>query len=452
MSSDVVEQVESLMVKTDRGMLTPDELFQEAGDALARAADVRDTRLCEAVARLALSPDLPAEHVVPLARSTFLWTRLDWGRAETGEEVLDAARRALLARVEDDVADADPVTVATLVGGFPSVWCPPVWIDRAMESDLGPEARATANAALLRTVVDHRGTEYAFRHLVEPFLDTATRHGVDLALSAHEHVGWRAHRVPRARRALRAYLLASVEGDEPGAVPLATRLSIDLDDAAAVEVVHRVTRTDPAAWREDASVLAFVLWVGGRRDAAGRVLEEFDAHACSGGWACVARHSLADYLRMSSGVVPPQVVASTRGAQEYRTGIASVGALVGRLALMRRDACAEVGDAEQARLSGVAVLRYHGYREYDLHLQAADLEFDVRLVDRVAVTPDELFATRVAVDACPPTPDDGFPRLVEGVVLYSRPSSAATTSNGRRTASSTGAPISAKGVSSSNPP
>lgn len=442
----VVERIERLLGQAERGMITPDELVGEACTIFEPAADARDAALGDAVARLALASDLRPEHVALLARLTFRWTRLDWWSAEPGERTLGPARRSLVARVEAELAAAGPETAAALVGGFPSAWCPPGWLDRAMASGLAPAARATANAALLRTAVDHRGAEPAFRLLVEPFLSRGTPHGVDLALSAHQHPEL------RPRRALREYLVAHVSGAETGAVALATRLSIDLHDDAAVEIVDRVVRTDLAVWRESAPVLAFVLWVAGRRDDASRVADEFDRHTCGQGWGCVARHSLVDFVRMSSGGVPAQVIASTREAQEHRSGIPSVGALVGRLALMRLHACVAIGEIEQAMLSGVAVLRFHGYRDYDLHLQAADLEFDVRLLDRVAVTPDEVFATRASVDRCPPTPDDGFPRLFEGAVHYSRSSSAATTSNRRRTMFSTGAPISENGVSSSNPP
>ena len=143
------------------------------------------------------------------------------------------------------------------------------------------------------------------------------------------------------------------------------------------------------------------------------------------GWATQASRSVAAFLA-ATDAEPHEVLAlcaAGAGTERPGTSIASVGALVGRLAVLRMRAYLALDDRVWAAREAGAVVTYHAYRGYALHMQGPDQEFEVALTDRLAVTATEVAEARAVIEGTG-APEVGRLVLSEGALVLTAGSAA----------------------------
>lgn len=182
-------------------------------------------------------------------------------------------------------------------------------------------------------------------------------------------------------------------------VPVAVRLSIEFRDDEAVDLVWHLVERDDLEPHHPA-VLGLILWIAGNRDEAVPVSALPPAEEDDFGWYTQAAISLNRFIRASNSdpATVIELLAAGEGTEQPGRPIATVGAMVGRLALMRMRAYLALEQWDLAVLEARTVLEHHGYRRYELHAQPPDREFEVALVSRLAVTPDELLEARATAE------------------------------------------------------
>jgi hypothetical protein len=204
---------------------------------------------------------------------------------------------------------------------------------------------------------------------------------------------------PQDQLAIREYLdRHRTKMDEEDLLRLAVRFSIERRDTFASTFAHGALEAGIRPTRTP--VAAIVLWISGERRAAAQAVSLFERDEF--GWWDQAAESLALFITVSSAA-PERQVDLLRGGVNDATlrRPATVGAMVARLAFLRMRAFSARGDWEEAVSEARAVITTNGYRDYDLHMQRRDSEFDVRLLDRLAVTPDEVLEAKALIETYP---------------------------------------------------
>lgn len=219
----------------------------------------------------------------------------------------------------------------------------------------------------------------------------------------------------RRRDAIRAALVEHrARPDAEDLLALAILFSIEArDDLASTFAREWSTRE---AFSPRTPIAALILWIASDREEAALVAARFGP--IPQGWFSQAAESMHAFLQAADAapadglrwIIRP---APTEGLRKQPT---SVGALVRRLAFMRMRAHAELGERDEAAKEAHAVVGSHGYRAYDPHVQAPCLEFDVRLVDRLQVSPAEVREARTMI-ASHPDVEDPVWLLREGSLL-----------------------------------
>ncbi len=404
-----VDEVSRLTERYDLGLLDRRDLLHSLRNALLDAAEANDETVAAAVAAAILCPPLYPDDVVWLISTADDIRRRTWTAHESPETHLGLAVEALRERGTAILASASPEDVVGFVGALRPAWVHDDWLELALRSVGECDDPARAARDLLGVGVWRHGRRAMARFLVDPFLAVPTRGSVELAARALA-----TDAVEPARHAeLERHVLTHAVGDEDDLASLATRWSIEARDRQAVALARRIVAggTDLS---HAGPIVATVLWIGGDRAAAAELAAQF----VPDGWGSTARASLCAFILARETGTAESIRALVRRDQEYRAGIPSVGALVGRLAQLQWRASIELGDEQQAIGCAAAVVQHHGFRGYDLHLQGYGQEFDPRLLDRLAVTPDEVleareFLARRGIDA-----DDVTVLFSEGKVYY----------------------------------
>ncbi len=340
------------------------------------------------------------------------------GRPTAWAEVGGTLRADLTERVGEALAGAARTAVG-LLAALPAAWCTPEMLRLALAADVG-EDRCGLDRRLLPAALHLLG-DGAFDALVRRHLASGAPEAAALLADAYRPELSAEHRTELAARLLRrpeacptdallrCVVRMSVEGADERAVPLATHLAgrPDLPPSAP-------------------PVLGLVVWLGGAHEEGRRLAHVPPGWRDDFGWATQASRAVAAFLDASAADARGVLELCARGddAERPRSSVAAVGALVGRLAVMRMRAYLALGDRSWAAREAGAVIAFHGYRGYDLHMQGAHQEFDAALTDRLAVTPTELDEARVALAAAGADVDDvGRLVLSEGVLLL-RPGAA----------------------------
>ena len=327
--------------------------------------------------------------------------------ADTGR----AVRADLTERVGEALESAGDARAAVgLLAALPATWCTPEMLRRAVAADVG-EDRCRLDRRLLTAALRLLG-DGAFDALVRPHLASGAPEAAALWADAYRPELSAAHRSELAARLL----------DRPEACPTdallgcVVRMSVEGADERAVPLAtHLAGRPDlpPSA----PPVLGLVVWLGGAHEEGRRLAHVPPGWRDDFGWATQASRAVAAFLDASAADARGVLELCARGddAERPRSSVAAVGALVGRLAVMRMRAYLALGDRSWAAREAGAVIAFHGYRGYDLHMQGAHQEFDAALTDRLAVTPTELDEAQVVLaDA---DADVGRLVLSEGVLL-----------------------------------
>ena len=320
----------------------------------------------------------------------------------------DEYRDAFVAYAREVDAD-DPVRAARLTARLPSAWIPADLLRRAADTAVPDDVRHEHLVWLLPRLLDHDEADTAHRVMVEPHLELRTHAAVELLVAAYLDP-----RMPHREVILAAILRDEHLATSSDLVRIAARLSIELRDDDAVALARRLVARGELRQVEP-EVLAQVLWYAGEREEAEGVAAIPVPSRDTQGWYTQATDSLAAF-RAAQDADPATVLdLLARDQESYRSGIATVGALVARLALMRMRAALALGQAERARWEALAVVLYAGHRGWELHVQQVAVEFEVAFVDRLAVTDEEIAEARAVTG--PIGPDDQVPRLYEGRIL-----------------------------------
>ena len=246
---------------------------------------------------------------------------------------------------------------------------------------------------LLRAVRHHESDAGAYRIAVEPYLFSDDAEALALVADAYlvlslgvERQWAMLDRLDDGRGRL----------DSATLLTLGVRLSIEARDDLAARLVR--TALSAGLRSPELPAAAFVLWTAGHRSEGLEVCDAFDTEAAD--WHTQAGMSLMTFMR-TADADPATVLrlAASLESEGLITQPPAIGALVARLALHRMRAYASQAHGEEAALEARAVITYSSYRDYDLHMQGRNAEFDVRLVDRVQVTPDEVLEARRIIEA-----------------------------------------------------
>jgi len=408
-----LRRLERLTSSYERGMIGAGQLQSDLIGLLAHAAESRDPEYADALIQAIRMPDPEPERIAHVAHSAFRavtdgWEPIGDGRPLT--EAADAVRATVHELVE---AEPDAVRRARLLGALPPQWADPGLLRSVAGAASGAAERIAVLRALLQTLRHHESSAGAFRIVVRPFLESDEADALDLVVDAWSTLTLDARRrrevldhLDRHRAAMHPDLLLRIS----------VRLSIETDDARAAACARAAIDSGLPADR--LPVAALVLWIHGDREGARDAAAGFAS--ASRGWGNQAAASLAMLVAGLSEPDPAKrigILAPSPPAEGLVKRPATVGALVGRTAFLRAQAFARLGRGDEAVAEAEAVVRLHGRREYDLHLQAPDAEFDVRLGDRLAVTPDEVQDAR-AIVAAHPEIGPHHPFLLEGSVIW----------------------------------
>lgn len=409
--SELASSVARHLRRWERGWLADDEVWSEVAAVLDAAMDRGDPDVVEVAKDLAGREPLPPALVVELAAFARACAadRRRWPR--DAPRLGDALRDLLTARVGEALtAQSEPQLNVELVAALPAAWCTAEMLRIVAAIDLGGADRRRLDRHLLPAGVRIHGPQAAYDAHVRPHLGARTPDGAALLVDAYLQPGL----VAGARSTLVEHLLAQVGTClTADLLRLVVRLSIERSDGRVTALArHLASRGDLPP--SSPPVLGLVLWLGGAPEEGREVARREPAWPDEVGWRTQAARSLAAYLAAvdATPAVVLELCSAVGPTGEPDGSIASVGALVGRLALMRMRAHVARGDLVRAALEAAAVVEHHGYRSYVLHTQWPGQEFEVALVDQLAVTRAELAEARALSHAEGTSADAAGRRLV----------------------------------------
>lgn len=412
-----VSQILSTMARViswrDRGIIDDARFQSESLSELLSALEGHDPEFGEAVNLLVKRHDLAVKHFQAIAWLTRRAIHEDLLTPLGVSSPLHKVRDAIVEHVRDAIVGTGERELAVrLVTGLPPDWCTQELLKFAATVRLSPTARRRVDMDLLQIAIHHEGPARAFTMLVDPYLGSPQPAAVDLLAAAYLNSELSAS----AHAKIRARLLGhSRHGSTASIAPLAVRLSIESRDRDAANLARALARRDDLQ-PQHPPVLGLILCLAGYRDEAVQISDLPASRIDEFGWWTQAARSLQAFIRASSGEPDTVIELLTLPDHTERPGrsIATVGAMVGRFALMRMRAYLALERWGRAGREARAVLAYHGYRRYDLHMQVAGFEFDVALVSRLAVTPDELLEARIVAERHAPDLEWDTPSLSEG--------------------------------------
>lgn len=390
-------------------MLTASELRGGIYDTLERAYEDHDPELSEAIVDALASSGWDRETFRTLA--FFAWRAYESADpASAAAASASDLRGALLAGIRSRTpSSADLVERARLLGTLPVPWCDVALARETIAAAPDDATRIDVVRPLLRCLAHHASDEWAFRLAVAPHVSTTSAAAAGLVAAGYLELD----PAPRSRHTMRESLTAGrdlLSVDD--AFHLGVRFSIELRDELAADFAR--TAVARGLERAKLPIAAVVLWIAGARDEALEVVAGFDADAS--GWGTQAAESLKTFLDARAAPGEVREILAPRPAEGRLKNQATVGALVGRFALLRMRAAESDGRDDEAAREAWAVIGFHGYRGYVLHLQATDAEFDRRLVDRLAVTPDEVLEAHTIIGRRPDVPPPEW-FLMEGRLM-----------------------------------
>lgn len=401
--------IERLLHGYEIGISTRDEFWQDLLELVSVVESHGDAAAAlEAAAEL---PDLSAPELARLVALADSRTRRTLDESARGR--LQVLADDLAARARRQCAVSTPSDAGEALAALPTGRADAVLVVETMGRVRG-ESDPAAEARLVPALVGAVGAALAVDVVQQGRADVP-----DAVLAAVV----RADGVPRHVRTTLAKRIDPARLSRDELVPTAALLSVHGADGQAARLAQAaLPLLEPAD--PDLATLALVLFLAGRRDEAATAASRFvdrmaelraaDSPAAGHGWWTQAREGLATMLLAWHAT--PQAAAAVlaaRPVEMHRRNRAGVGAMVPRLAHLSMRAHLATGDVAEARRQAAAAVATTAYRRYELHLQASDLEFDVRLTDRLALSPDELHHARAVA-----TPDPTPVMLSEGIVYF----------------------------------
>ena len=321
-------------------------------------------------------------------------------------------RRAAVEHVLSRTSEDEPVERARLLDCLPVQWVDPDLAHRTIAAAHGERARIDVTRAFLDSLRHHETDAGAYRTAISPHVESNSPVAAELIADAYLSLD----PGPRQRQSMRNYLAEHRDGLDPvWMLRLGVRFSVESLDEIAMNFIRGAVANGLDS--QQTPVAALVLWIGGDRCGAKVIAETFELDQT--GWFTQAARSLQSFIR-ATAVGPQQAlqILATNESEGLVRHPATVGALVARLAFLRMKALVQLERWDEAVREAYAVVATHGYRDYDLHVQGLCSEFDVRLTDRLAVTPDEILQSRLLIAAhreLDPTPW----LLIEGQLVRS---------------------------------
>lgn len=424
--SQLLNRVAQSISQRDSGVLGEDDFQSESLNELWNALEEHNPEFGEAVTLLVRQRELGVEHFQTIALLTQRAMREDLTTPLGVASALHKVRDALIGHVHRAIEGRGKrEAAARLVANLPPEWCTSDFLNFAATVKLAPAARLRVDRDLIPMAIHHEGPARAFDALVEPHLDRQHSAAVDLLVAAYLNPNLPSHTYPKIRAGL---LRRSRYGSTASIVALAVRLSIECRDEDAADLARALAARNDLQPHHP-PVLGLIIWIAGYRDGAVQLSDLQASRTDELGWWTQAARSLQSFIRASSG--EPHTVIELLAYSEHTEypdkSIATVGAMVARLALMRMRAYLAMEHWGQAGREARAVLAYHGYRGYELHVQVPDFEFEGELVARLAVTPDELLEAREVAERLATHPERDTPKLSEGVLFPSLTYSFTTT-------------------------
>lgn len=276
--------------------------------------------------------------------------------------------------------------------------------------DLTVTERLEVNRALYLTTSKYAGRIRTRLELVDPYMEEPAVLDLLVEMALHEGI------LPFGE--VLTTIREGMEGlSTDQLVRLASLFAIEDEDEVALECTRLVLSREGVGVH-DRYLMAFILWISGEEEEGMEVLAAWPHDPWAGGWHTSGRESLASYLR-ARDASPEEVIEilTTHPGGWARRATTAVGALSARFAYMRMKASLALGDNEWAGREAYAVMKYHDARVYSLHTQGRDQEFPGALVNRTAVTMDELREARKVFEANPFDTDRSM-ILAEGSVYF----------------------------------
>lgn len=412
--SQRLDRTRRIIQQDERGVLTDNEMRSEWLAVWWEAVEAADEEIVEMVRAMLGHRVLDADLISAFAAgASRLAKRMPKGAQDPRVEelrsiVLDHVRRAMRAQ--------DPSVAVDLIIGLSPAWSTPELVQFAADAALPADARLAADIRMLPAAIAVSGAGWAWRKLVLPRIDDDGPGALHLLCAAYSNPLLPDDVRTRLRRSIISHRENAPEDSLCRVVAL---LSIERRDEQALLLADTLAvREGVSAWTS--AVLTVVYCVAGRQDIARHTIVSAASAIEEGSWWTAASHSVLRYIQ-ALDAKPRDVLtllAMPAHHEHPRAGLATIGALVARCSLMRMRAYLALGDYAWAAREAHAVIRYHGYRRYDLHMQVAGLEFDVRLLDRLSIIPEELREAEAVTAAHSADDDKLTSMLYEGQVFW----------------------------------
>lgn len=413
--SNALEEITQLVLSFDKGHIAMEDLIQEVADVSSNSRSETDETLPEALDLLLDRNEWPyflcavVEGIRDGREGRFLHPL---GQPDRFLPVLERVQERILAALDNPQHRDEAVRAFASMpeqmlayGAFFERF-----FAKLTALDLTVTERLEVNRALYLTASQYAGRIRTKLELVDPYMEEPAV--LDLLVGAALQEGT----LP-----FHGQLTTILEGMESlptnQLVRLAPLLAIEDEDEAAVKCARLVLSREGVGVH-DRYLMAFILWISGEEDEGMDVLSAWPHDPWAGGWHTSGRESLASYLR-ARDASPEDVIEilTTHPGGWARRSTAAVGALSARFAYMRMKASLALGDNEWAGREAYAVMKYHDARVYSLHTQGRDQEFPGALVNRTAVTMDELREARKVFEANPFNTDRSM-ILAEGSIYF----------------------------------
>lgn len=389
---NALEQVTTVIEQFNGGLMAVEDLMQDVLEITSHSRSNVDGTLPDALdALLAMEewPDLLHVIVEGVHDGRAGRYRQPLGEPDPYLAVLTRVQEKILKAVDDPMSRPQAIVAVTRMSKqmLANHSFFEMFFAKLATLDLSVTERLKVNRELYQTASQYAGRTRANLELVYPYLDEPS------VLDLLVHIAIQEERLP-----LGDELTQIREGLENLSTKQLTKLgavfALNNEDDDAVKCARlALSREDIAV--HDRYLMAFTLWISGEEREGMDVLAASPYDPRAGNWHTSARESLALYLlaREVSAESALALLTKHRGGWAKRS-VTTVGALSGRFAYMRMRAYLALGDDEWAGREAYAVMKYHHARHYALHMQTKNQEFPVALVDRMAVTADELREAR----------------------------------------------------------
>lgn len=407
-------RIHRILQRNERGVLTDQEMRSDWLSVWWEAVEGADEELVDIVRATLEHRVLDADLISAFAAGADrLAKRMREGAQDPRVEEL---RSMVLGHIRWAIRAQDASVAADLIVGLSPAWSTPDLVQFAADAALPADARLAADIRLIPAAIAVFGAAWAWRKLVLPRIDDDGLESLHFLCIAYG--------IPLLPDDARARLRVSILGHrenvwEDSLRSMTALLSIELRDKEALLLADTLATRDEISLSTSA-VVAVVYLVAGERGVARSTIAPAATALEEGSWWTAASCSVLRYIQ-ALDARPRDVLtllATSDQDERPRTGLATVGALVARYSLMRMRAYLTLGDDVWAAREAHAVIRYHRYRGYDLHMQTPGLEFDVRLLDRLTITPEELREADAVTTAHSADDDEVAPMLYEGRVLW----------------------------------